>query len=374
MAGSRLETLGAQALIIRRYIGSQVLFTTLAVAGLLTVILMSGRLIQFFDNAASGKIAVNLVTVVLWYRLPGFLELILPLGLFMGLLLVLGRLYLDNEMAVLSAAGIGPGQHIRWLTPTVALITVMTAGLAVWWTPYGYAEADRISAEQKERSAFDLIQPGRFQRVGDRMLYADLSDDRTLLRDVLILESAKDKDGRGERQIILQADEGLRVTDPRLGGAAIELRNGERWEVRPGEADFQRVRFDSYRMRMPQADTGEREVSTIKAVPTPELRARAAGEPKAAAEWGWRWSVICLVPVVSLLALPLSRVNPRQGRYLKLLPAIVLYISYVVLLVAVKNGVEKSELSDYAFWGVHLIYLSLGLFLLYGRPFRRARA
>ena len=245
MAGSRLETLGAQALIIRRYIGSQVLFTTLAVAGLLTVILMSGRLIQFFDNAASGKIAVNLVTVVLWYRLPGFLELILPLGLFMGLLLVLGRLYLDNEMAVLSAAGVGPGQHIRWLTPTVALITVMTAGLAVWWTPYGYAEADRISAEQKERSAFDLIQPGRFQRVGDRMLYADLSDDRTLLRDVLILESAKDKDGRGERQIILQADEGLRVTDPRLGGAAIELRNGERWEVRPGEADFQRVRFDS---------------------------------------------------------------------------------------------------------------------------------
>ncbi|WP_158249295.1 LPS export ABC transporter permease LptF [Amnimonas aquatica] len=361
-------------MIIRRYIGSQVLFTTLAVAGLLTVILMSGRLIQFFDNAASGKIAVNLVTVVLWYRLPGFLELILPLGLFMGLLLVLGRLYLDNEMAVLSAAGIGPGQHIRWLTPTVALITVMTAGLAVWWTPYGYAEADRISAEQKERSAFDLIQPGRFQRVGDRMLYADLSDDRTLLRDVLILESAKDKDGRGERQIILQADEGLRVTDPRLGGAAIELRNGERWEVRPGEADFQRVRFDSYRMRMPQADAGEREVSTIKAVPTPELRARAAGEPKAAAEWGWRWSVICLVPVVSLLALPLSRVNPRQGRYLKLLPAIVLYISYVVLLVAVKNGVEKSELSDYAFWGVHLIYLSLGLFLLYGRPFRRARA
>lgn len=361
-------------MIIRRYLSSQVLATTFAVAGLLTVILMSGRVIQFFEKAASGKIAVNLMAAVLWHRLPGFLELILPLGLFMGLLLALGRLYLDNEMAILSAAGIGPLHIVRWLVPGVALITVLTGLMSLYWTPQGYAEAERIYAEQAERSSFELIQPGRFQRVGERMLYADLSDDRSTLRDVLILETRPGVESEGVRQVILRAAEGRRVNDPQLGGQAVELRDGERWELRPGSADYQRIRFESYRMRFKQAEVSEREIDSMRAVSTLDIRSRAESDTKAAAEWGWRWSLLCLVPVVSLLALPLAKVNPRQGRYLKLLPAIVLYLSYVVLIVAVKNAVEKGDLQGEAFWGVHLIYLVLALVLLYGRPSRRRSA
>ncbi|MEL0029096.1 MAG: LPS export ABC transporter permease LptF, partial [Perlucidibaca sp.] len=286
-------------------------------------------------------IAVNLLAAVLWYRLPGFLELILPLGLFMGLLLALGRLYLDNEMAILSAAGIGPLHLVRWLLPATLFITVLTAAMSVWLTPQGYAEADRLYAEQAERSTFDLIQPGRFQRVGERMLYADLSDDRSMLRDILILETRPGEQGGGERQVILQAAEGHRVNDPVLGPQAVELRDGQRWEVRPGDASYQRIRFESYRMRFRQVDLSDREVGTYRAIGTADIRAKAVTDPRADAEWGWRWSLICLVPVVSLLALPLAKVNPRQGRFLKLLPAIVLYLSYVVLIVAVKNAVEK---------------------------------
>ena len=66
----------------------------------------------------------------------------------------------------------------------------------------------------------------------------------------------------------------------------------------------------------------------------------------------------------------LAKVNPRQGRYLKLLPAIVLYLSYVVLLAAVKNGVEKESLQASANWGVHAIYLLLALVMLHGKPRR----
>ncbi len=359
-------------MIIRRYLNSQVLATTLAVAGLLTIILMSGRVIQFFEKAASGKIAVNLLTAVLWYRLPGFLELILPLGLFMGLLLALGRLYLDNEMAILSAAGVGSTQLIRWLVPSTVLVTALTALMSTWWTPQGFAEADRLYAEQAERSTFDLIQPGRFQRVGDRMLYADLSNDKSVLRDILILETRPGPDGSGDRQVLLEAAEGRRVNDPVLGAQAVELRNGQRWEVRPGDAAYQRIRFDSYRMRFKQVDLSDREVGTYRAIPTTDIRTRADSDKMAAAEWGWRWSLIFLVPVVSLLALPLAKVNPRQGRYLKLLPAIVLYLSYVVLIVAVKNAVEKGDLKSYAFWGAHAIYLVLALVLLHGTPRRRA--
>ena len=363
-------------MIIRRYLGTQVLATSFAVAGLLTVILMSSRVIQFFEKAANGKIAVDLLSAVLWYRLPGFLELILPLGLFIGLLLALGRLYLDNEMAVLAAAGVGPGHVIRWLLPATALVTLLTALMALWWSPSGVAESDRIYAEQANRSTFELIQPGRFQRVGERMLYADMSPDKSTLRSVILLETqpasanaAANTATDGERQIIVRAREGRRVKDPVLGPDTVELLDGERWLLRAGAADYQRVAFERYRLRLKQAELPVTD-NNLAALSTPALWQIRADSPKAAAEWGWRVSLVFMVPIVALLALPLAKVNPRQGRYLKLLPAIVLYLSYVVLLAAVKSGIEKESIAVSANWGVHAIYLLLALVMLHGKPRR----
>lgn len=355
-------------MIIRRYLATQVLATSFAVAGLLTVILMSSRVIQFFEKAANGKIAVDLLSAVLWYRLPGFLELILPLGLFIGLLLVLGRLYLDNEMAVLAAAGVGPVHIVRWLLPATALVTLLTALMALWWSPSGVAESDRIYAEQANRSTFDLIQPGRFQRVGERMLYADMSRDKSRLSSVILLES-KPASADGERQVIVRAREGRRVKDPVLGPDAVELVDGERWLLRAGSADYQRVSFKRYRLRLKQNEVTLSD-NNMAALSTRELRLLRDVSPKAAAEWGWRLSLAGMVPIIALLALPLAKVNPRQGRYLKLLPAIVLFLSYVVLLAAVKNGIEKESLTLSANLGVHVIYLLLALVMLHGKPRR----
>lgn len=361
-------------MIIRRYLNSQVLATTLAVAGLLTVILMSGRVIQFFEKAASGKIAVNLLTAVLWYRLPGFLELIVPLGLFMALLLALGRMYLDNEMAILAAAGIGQSRLLQWLLPSTLLITLITGVLSFWWTPAGNAESDHLYAEQASRSTFDLIQPGRFQHVGERMLYADISPDKSVLRDVLILETRAGDDTRSDHQVIVRAAEGRRVNDPQLGPQAVELSHGQRWEGRPGEAGYQLINFERYRLRLKQAVVSADAADSYRALPSSRLLTQVDDDRKARAEWGWRWSLVAMVPVVTLLALPLARVNPRQGRYLKLLPAIVLYLSYVVLIVAARNAVEKDDFGSSIFWGVHTVYLVLALVLLHGRPRRRAAA
>lgn len=361
-------------MIIRRYINAEVLLVTAAVTTLLTVILMSGRVIQFFENASSGKIALGLITAVLWHRLPGFLELILPLGLFVGLLLALGRLYLDNEMAVLAAAGVGPGDLLRWLAPSVALVTLLTAFLSGWWTPSGTAASDRLYAEQAARSTFDLIQPGRFQRLGERMLYADLSPDRTELRDVVIIETRPATAKREEHQVIVQAATGRRIDDPLLGPQAVELRDGQRWEGRPGDAAYRHLTFERYRLQVKTAAQAVPESGDAKARPTPDLLRRLDSEPTARAEWGWRWSLVVLVPVVTLLAIPLARVNPRQGRYLKLLPAIMLFFAYIVLIVAVKNGVEEGSLPVATFWAVHALFLLLGTYLLRHRAPRRVNA
>ena len=91
-------------MILRRYITSQVATTTALVLGFLVVMLLGGRLIRYFGMAAEGGLNVGVLFSLIGYNLPYFLELILPLSFFIGLMLVFGRLYSDHAMPVVSVA------------------------------------------------------------------------------------------------------------------------------------------------------------------------------------------------------------------------------------------------------------------------------
>jgi lipopolysaccharide export system permease protein len=69
--------------------------------------------------------------------------------------------------------------------------------------------------------------------------------------------------------------------------------------------------------------------------------------------------------VLTLIAVPLSKLRPRQGRYARVGFAIVLYILYSSLLSASKSWLEKSDLAPaIGVWWVHAAALTLGLYLL----------
>ena len=192
-------------MIIRRYLTVQVLGATAAVALVLTVILMSSRVIKYFGLAANGRMDVRLLSAVLVYRLPSFLDLIVPLGLFIAILLTFGRLYLDNEMSVLHASGVSRAQIVGHLLFPAAVVMAVVMTTALYITPTGNAAADRLFAQQAERNNFDLIRPGRFQSLGKRVLYAaSLSADGKRLLDVHLFEQ-KPVNGKPPRQVLVQA-------------------------------------------------------------------------------------------------------------------------------------------------------------------------
>jgi lipopolysaccharide export system permease protein len=111
------------------------------------------------------------------------------------------------------------------------------------------------------------------------------------------------------------------------------------------------------------------EVTDRDALPTSSLF--GSPELRSIAELQWRISLPLLVFIVTLMAVPLSRVNPRQGRFLKLLPAILLYMAYLTILISARGALEKGKLSPViGLWWVHGIFLVIGLGLLYWEPIR----
>jgi lipopolysaccharide export system permease protein len=156
------------------------------------------------------------------------------------------------------------------------------------------------------------------------------------------------------------------------GNRYLVLENGYRYDGNPGQADYRAIKYDTYGVLLPKPEVSE-EVTEREAIPTSQLFGQEGLRERA--ELQWRLSLPILVFVVTLLAVPLSRVNPRQGRFLKLLPAILLYMAYLTMLISVRGALEKGKLPiALGMWWVHGLFLLIGLGLMYWEPLSLKRA
>ncbi|WP_210396909.1 LPS export ABC transporter permease LptF [Motiliproteus sediminis] len=356
-------------MIIFRYLAREVLTTMVAVTGVLLLIIMSGRFIKYLADAASGELAAGVLFQLIGLRIPGFLELILPLGLFLGILLSYGRLYLENEIAVLNACGISPAR-LQWLTLGPALLVALLVGaLSLWVTPLGAAKVERILKEQESATDFDALTTGQFQIQGrNRATYVErMEQERQVARNVFMADRSRHE---GEpRQGVVAADRALQFIDPDSGSRFLILYDGVRYEGVPGRADYREIRFKEYGVKMRESRVRD-EVAQAEALPTVTLLQGGRDDYRAQLHWRLSLPVLCIV--VTLLAVPLSRVNPRQGRYARMLPSILIYLMYLAALTSVRSKIEKQGLSPAALWAVHGLVLALAANLhLFGGAWQR---
>lgn len=358
-------------MIIYRYLSRQLFASTMAVAFVLVLVLVFGRFIKYLADAAEGKLEASALFALLAFRLPGFLELILPLALFLGVLLSYGRMYVDSEMTVLRACGLSNTQLLR-LTLVPALSMVLVVGsFSLFLSPWGFAKVQQVMAEQRARPQIDMLTAGRFyKRSGadrETVTYAEgLVDKRTLLENVFIAEFPLGRAQESTRPNVVRAASGRRVQDEE-GNQFLELRDGFRYEGVPGQANFHVVAFETYRLRI---DTSvPRNEQQLRGSPLEELVRRR--DSAAIAELQWRVSLPFMCLVAILLAVPLARVEPRQGRFLKLLPSALLFLVYLALLVGVRQWVERGVLpAALGPWWVHLSFALVGVWLVFSEEMR----
>ncbi|MEB0047361.1 MULTISPECIES: LPS export ABC transporter permease LptF [unclassified Pseudomonas] len=357
-------------MIVFRYLSREVLLTLSAVSAVLLVIIMSGRFIKYLAQAASGALDPGSLFLIMGFRLPGFLQLILPLGLFLGILLAYGRLYLESEMTVLSATGMSQQRLLGMTLFPATLVALIVAWLSLSLAPQGANQFQLLLNKQDALTEFDTLEPGRFQalRDGTRVTYTEqLSADRINLAGVFITQKNVSSDQKDRGISVLVAEKGRQEIRPD-GNRYLILDNGYRYDGNPGQADYRSIKYDEYGVLLPKPDVSD-EVTDRDAMTTAALL--GSDDIRMRAELEWRLSLPLLVFIVTLMAVPLARVNPRQGRFLKLLPAILLYMGYLTLLIAARGALEKGKLSPLlGLWWVHAIFLLIGLGLLYWEPIR----
>ena len=351
-------------MIIFRYLAREVLYSMIAVTGVLLLILVSGRFIKYLSEAASGDLSADVLFEIMAYRIPGFLELILPLGLFLGILLGYGRLYLESEMVVLKACGFSQKRMLSYAMGPAVLTAVIIGLLSLWISPMGAAETVRVFDEQKSRNQLESLTVGRFQNHPgsfQRVSYTDKVGEDGSLGRIFLMEQAHGL----APPVIVVAESGEKSRGDN-DQQYLVLKNGVRYEGHPGQAAYTETQFAEYgvRLKQPEIVSG---VTKASAKPTSELFNSTSAVDQA--QLHWRFSLPILALIVTLLAVPLSEVNPRQGRYAKMLPSIILYLLYLMLLSTARSQAEDGKMGVEALYGVHLLFLFIAANLLFAGRF-----
>ncbi len=344
-----------------RYINRELIAVTFVVLLVLIAIALGGRFVSYLQEAALGKYSSGAVLWLLWLRLPEFLELLLPFALFLGLLLTFSRLFADQEMVVLFGGGVDPGMLVRWVTPFALVLGALVAWLSLWQTPASTAQFFDFVTQERTAQDFGAIKPGAFQKYsagGTRVTYADaVSEDRKTLLGVFMGERGPLLD-----TVTVRADRATQYVEETSGDRYLLLEDGTRYEGSIGDGAYRSIRFGKLGQRIerePQRARGDR----VSAFGNAALHAET--HPAAAAEWQRRIAMPIFTLLAAILAVGLSRVRPRQGRFARLLPGVGVFVSYYLALTLGQDLIRDARLpSMIGLWPVHLGYLLLGYWLL----------
>ncbi len=320
------------------------------------VISLGWRFSGYLDRAAAGVMTGEVLFALMAFRLPGFLEIIIPISFFLALMLTYGRLHVDHEMIVLQACGMSPTRIVFITLMISAIVMLLTSLVALWVKPMGERQVQVLLQEQKNLTEFDTLVPGRFQSLssGRRVTYTEEINDKGELTEIFINEYLDPAVPSARASATVIATSGRTEVDIE-GRRFLVLNNGQRYEGKPGDPGYQIIEYEEYG-QLVEKDSSIFLDERNSAIPSLDLFERS--DPAGLSELHWRLSVVLMIPVIGLLAIPLSRVNPRQGRFTRLVPAMILCFLYVIALSAGKSGIEREDFpAEYGLWWIHGVFL-----------------
>lgn len=361
-------------MILSRYIFRETVKTQVAVLGILLMIFLSQSFIRILSRAARGALPTQLVTEVLALNIPSMALLMLPLSLFIAILFAHGRLYAESEMTVMRAVGMTPTSTMA-VTQLLAVITMGVAALnTMWISPWAEEQQYLLLDKVKADPGLFALDSGRFMNLdnGKVVAYIDRLEGEGVkeLSRIYILQQGDAK----QAPTVVVSDTGNIQRDGN-GLQWLTLNDGKRYEGPTAKGEFKISEFDEYRSWIQDREDVAASNRKLSAMPMQELL--ASDNLKATAEWQWRVALPLSIPILTLIVVPMAVVNPRQGRYAKLLPAIVLYLSYFLLLSAGKAALERGSLPPFpGLYSVPLLFVllfALPLNLVDTRWFNRLR-
>jgi lipopolysaccharide export system permease protein len=341
-------------LIIDKYLVRQVAMPCFLVSAVLLIIFIAYALSRFLTQADAGLLSTSEVALLAALKLLIALEVLLPVGLFFGLMLGLGKLHHESEIIALQASGVGEFRMLRSVAALAIPLALVIAALSIFVRPWAYTQTYQTLAIAQASSDIDRIKAGQFYLTRktaaspeDVAGYPDLNgsgdqdQERAIFVEAISADQALEhifiRTRIGDELQVISSQTGLLIEQPEAQYHKLELDNARIFKrVEDGPDLFARIEHFTMRVANeepePPAYRAKAVASTILAV---------SPQPKDQAEYQWRLSTPVTTLLFAMIAIPLSRSKPRQGRYARMLLAFVIYAAYFNLIRVNRTWVEQ---------------------------------
>jgi len=356
-------------MILFRYFCREVFSSMAVITFVVLVIAVGSRFSNYLADAAAGRVSREIVWLLLMYRLPGIFELILPVSFFLAIMLAYGRLYADSEMMVLKSSGFGERRILGYTLIQALLVMLLTGMVSLWLKPLGEQGMDVLRAGQKTLTEFDMLSAGRFQMLdsGRRVTYVEDILDNQELAEIFISEKQRTESGNEFKTVTMIAASGETSIDAK-GNRFLILKDGRRYGFAFDSPEFQVIEYEEFGQLLEKEIAEDRTLSPRSSSTENLLRSWYTGilSRQESAELQWRVALIILIPILVLIAVPLSRVDPREGRFARFVPGMVLCFVYLLSLSSSRSGIGDGWLEPLpGLFLVHLSFLVIALTLFF---------
>lgn len=345
--------------IIQRYLVSEVLKSSVATTLILFVIFMSNSLGRLLSDISDGKIPAEALFPVLLGQSVDVFAMLLPLGFFLGIVFALGRLYKDHELIVMHACGLGYRHLYRVVLILLFPVLLISLICSLWLSAEMQLRARRVVNDLENVHEFTQMKVGQFNinKNSDQVFFMQsMSPDRMEIHDVVITAQGKETD------TIETAEKGRHKLDPESGDLFLELGPGKQYQGSAGDANYNVIEFDRHGILLQKKTVVAGYIRTFEK-PLSDILASSTIKDKT--EFWWRLSQSISLVVLAMLAVPLSYIAPRQGRYGKIGFALLIFVVYLNLLGVTKSALLGENINmTINYWGVHALFIMMTLWLL----------
>lgn len=344
---------------LQKYLFREWLGSFIAISIVMLFVVISTYAGDLFSDVASGTIPASLLGKQLLFRTPDAMQIILPLAMFIAVMFSLGRLYRDQEMAVMYACGFRWNEMLHPLALLVLPLAILLLANSFLLGPRGQVLSGEMLQQAFRQSAIWGLRAGDFKTLqnGRMVIYVEaISTEGDELSNIFI-HMYKNDTPAASREQTWTARTGHYWFDEESGNRYIRLTGGQVTERNEDSGEYQRIHFDHGDLRLPEQEPSHQPALT-SSLSTGELLSSATGE--SSAELHWRLSPAVAIILLSLLALPLAHSAPRDGRYGRLIIGLLVYVVYVNLLTLGRIWLSNGTLPVWAgLWWVHAGLLSL---------------
>jgi lipopolysaccharide export system permease protein len=339
-----------------------------------TFILLTGRILQLTELFVNKGIPLGFILKLLYFLLPSFLVLTIPMATLLSVLLTFNRLSGDNEITALKASGVSLYQ----MTPPVLLLALSTTLATTFLSLYSLPRANQASRSLLYEMASSRAHAGVRERVFNDefeglVLYVERVTPRTFQWENVFISDSRNA---AETHTII-ARQGMVLSDPHLFIVTLRLKNGAIHKLGDQPNAYEKIDFNTYDLRL-DLKTGLKEQKSAEKHPADmslseltgavqALRSKKADFKPQMIKIHEKFSIpfACLVFGIIGIPLGLQSRTSRAGKSIGFAWSIGVLLIYYLLTNAGTSLAERGViLLEVGMWAANAIFLSFGIYLL----------